>query len=375
MLRCLFMFTKEHLPEYFAEFLGTAIMMTIGIGAVALMWADGSPMRVWIPSDDLRRLLTGMIFAGGATLVVLSRLGQRSGGHLNPAVTAAFWQHGKITTSDAVAYGIAQTLGAILGTLVIAQAGGEWVESIRYGVTAPGDGFSATQAFLAEVVITFLLVFLIFYCVSDQRFAKKTPFLAGSLVAFLVFVEAPISGTSLNPARSFGPALLAGEYSDNWIYWIAPFCGALAAVGLFVAIFPEKKRSGCAKLFHTERFRCIFSKCGYSIVPAGTTLISEGDCADHAYVIERGELCVRKIDAEGRAIEIATLGPGDWVGEMSLLLGVPRNASVVATKDCQLRSVTAENFAHVIEEHPEETAKLLKQLSQRLYQADKKLVL
>ncbi len=80
---------KDHLPEYFAEFLGTAIMMMIGIGAVTLMFAAATPMRDWIPSDDVRRLITGIIFAGGATAVVLSPLGQRSGGHLNPRSRSA----------------------------------------------------------------------------------------------------------------------------------------------------------------------------------------------------------------------------------------------------------------------------------------------
>ena len=366
---------KDHLPEYFAEFLGTAIMMVIGIGAVALMWADGTPMRTWIPSDDLRRLVTGMMFAGGATLVVLSRLGQRSGGHLNPAVTIAFWQRGQVKTPDAIAYVIAQTLGAIVGTIIVAQAAGDWAKSIQYGLTSPGTGYSAMEAFLAEVLITFLLVFLIYYCVSDQRFAKKTPYLAGSLVAFLVFIEAPISGTSLNPARSFGPALIANDYQVNWIYWIAPVLGGLLANAVFILLFSEKNRKGCAKLFHTEKFRCIFSGCSYTVVPAGTTLIFEGEQADKAYVIERGELQIFKTDANGSAVAIATLGPGEWVGEMSLLLGLPRTASVIATKDSQLRSVTAENFSHVIEEHPEETARLLRQISQRLYDADRKLVI
>jgi len=366
---------KAHLPEYFAEFLGTAIMMVIGIGAVALMWAEGTPLRTWIPSDDLRRLLTGMMFAGGATLVVLSRLGQRSGGHLNPAVTIAFWQRGQVRGVDAVAYIIAQTLGAIAGTVVVAQAAGDWAKSIQFGLTEPGSGYTAMSAFLAEVLITFLLVFLIYYCVSDQRFAKKTPYLAGALVAFLVFVEAPISGTSLNPARSFGPALIAGDYRDNWIYWIAPVLGGLLANAVFLGFFSDRRRKGCAKLFHTERYRCIFSACSYTMVPAGTTLISEGEQADKAYVVERGELQVVKTDASGKSMTIAVLGPGEWVGEMSLLLGLPRNASVVATKDSQLRTVTAENFSHVIEEHPEETARLLRQISQRLYDADKKLVI
>ncbi|MFN8391844.1 MAG: aquaporin [Bdellovibrionota bacterium] len=365
---------KEHLPEYFSEFLGTALMMLIGIGAVTIMWANSSPLPELIPSPDLRRLLTGMMFAGGATLVVLSPLGQRSGGHLNPAVTLAFWWKGQVRTVDAVMYGVAQIIGAIVGVYVVAQAGSNWASEVQLGITLPGTGYSPAAAFIAEVVITFLLVFLIFFCVSQPKLANKTPYLAGSLVAFLVFVEAPISGTSLNPARSFAPALLVGNFQDNWLYWIAPLIGAGLAVLIFASLFPEKKKHGCAKLFHTERYRCIFMNCDYANVEAGHVLLREGELADHAYVVERGELEVRKRDEGGKEVTIATLGPGDWVGEMALLLDVPRSASVVASKDCQLRAVTKANFAHVIAEHPHETEQLLKQLASRLSKADQKLI-
>lgn len=365
---------KDHLPEYFAEFLGTAIMMAIGIGAVVLMWAQGSVMRELVPSDALRRLLTGVLFAGGATAVVLSPLGQRSGGHLNPAVTLAFWWKGQVRTPDALCYGAAQTMGAILGVYVVASIGGEAAQSVQLGVTLPGEAYSTTIAFAAEVVITFLLVFLILFCVNDHRFAARTPYLAGALVAFLVFVEAPISGTSLNPARSFAPALLTDFFRDHWIYWIAPLAGALAAVALFGRLFDKRPQGGCAKLFHTERYRCIFSQCAYTRAPAGTVLLREGEAANVAYVLERGELEVRKRDEAGVERVLGVLKPGDWVGEMALLLDLPRSATVVATQDSELRSVTSENFAHVIAEHPAETVLLLKQLSERLHLADRKLV-
>lgn len=366
---------KDHLPEYFAELLGTALMMIIGIGAVVFFWSEGALMRELIPEDKLRLMFTGMIFAGGATAVVLSPLGQRSGGHINPAVTLAFWMKGQISTVDALCYAVAQTIGAVAGVYVVALVGGEAAKSVQLGITLPGEGYSPAFAFGAEVVITFMLVFLILYCVNNPRFANKTPYLAGSLVAFLVFVEAPISGTSLNPARSFAPALLTENFAHNWIYWLAPPFGAVLAVLGFKLLFDKKHRGGCAKLYHTERYRCIFTDCGYTLVPAGTVVFQEGEAANKAYVVERGELEVRKRDAGGVERVLATLGPGDWVGEMALLLNLPRSATVVATKDSELRPVTAENFDHVIAEHPTETARLLKQLSERLHTADSKLVL
>jgi aquaporin Z len=348
-------------------------MMLIGVGAITFIWHTGSPMTALIPSEGLRRLVTGCLFAGGATLVVLSPIGQRSGGHLNPAVTLAFWWKGQITTFDAWAYVLAQVLGALLGVAVVAAVAGDAAQSVQLGLTAPGQGFSVWLVFLSEVVITFALVFLIFFSVNNQRFAPHTPYLAGSLVAFLVFVEAPISGTSLNPARSLAPALMMHHAADQWIYLIAPLVGALAAVKVFGRVIAKVDQGGCAKLYHTERYRCIFLNCGYQLYPAGTVVMRQGEPANAAYVIERGELEVRMHTASGEDVLLARLGPGDWVGEMALLLELPRSATVIASSDAELRMVTASNLAHVIAEHPSETARLLKQVAQRLHEVDQRL--
>ncbi len=363
----------EHLPEYLCEFAGTALMMLIGVGAITFIWSTGSPIISMIPNEGLRRLVTGCCFAGGATLVVLSPIGQRSGGHLNPAVTLAFWWKGQITTFDAWAYVLAQVLGAILGVAIVSTVAGAAAQSVQLGLTTPGEGYNVMVVFLAETVITFLLVFLIFFSVNNQRFAPHTPYLAGSLVAFLVFVEAPISGTSLNPARSLAPALLMHHPGDQWIYIIAPLIGALIAVKVFGRVVAKVDQAGCAKLYHTERYRCIFLNCGYQLYPAGTVVMRQGEPANAAYVIERGELEVRMQTANGQDVVLATLGPGDWVGEMALLLELPRSATVVASRDSELRMVTAQNLAHVIAEHPSETARLLKQVAQRLHEADQRL--
>jgi aquaporin Z len=254
---------RDHLPEYLSEFLGTAIMMTVGIGAIALMWGDWSPMHTVEMPAGLRRLLTGILFAAGGTFVALSPLGQRSGAHLNPAVTWAFWRKGRVKMADAIFYSVAQCLGALAGVGVFVSIGGTFAKSVQLGLTIPGEGYSPEMAFVAEAVTTFLLMFLILYCVGNTRIAAWTPYLSGVLIALLVFVEAPISGTSLNPARSFAPAFWTQVFQFQWIYWIAPLLGALAAVPTVSLLFPEKDREGCAKLFHTQHYRCIFPSCGY----------------------------------------------------------------------------------------------------------------
>ena len=366
---------KNHLPEYLAEFFGTAIMMIVGIGAVTFMWSDGSLMRELIPSEPLRRLCTGLLFAGGGTAVVLSPLGQRSGGHLNPAVTVAFWVKGQVATVDALAYVVAQMLGAVLGVWVIAMVGGAAAQSVQLGITLPGGAYSAGVALIAEFVITFALMFTILYCVNEPRQAARTPYFAGLLVALLVFVEAPISGTSLNPARSFAPALLTTVFDHFWLYVVGPIAGAVLAVFVYGRTFGAHGRAGCAKLFHTERYRCIFSDCSHSLFAAGAVVLREGESADKAYVVERGEVEVRRRGANGEDVVLATLGPGEWIGEMGLLLQLPRSASVVVTRDASLRVVTPDNFAHVITEHPLETQRLLKQLAERLHETDRRVIL
>lgn len=375
---------RSHLPEYLCELFGTAIMMVIGIGAVAVIWHPGSSFEAWIPWPSLRRLLTGTIFAGGATLVVYSRLGQRSGAHINPAVTLAFWTLGKISARDALAYVAAQILGAMAGVLVVALALGEKATGVQLGMTVPASGLHWSAAFAAEALITFMLVFLILQCVSRPRVAPFTGYLAGSLVAILVCIEAPYTGTSLNPARSLAPAVLMGFSSDmamwfplapahQWLYLLAPPAGALVAVGLSRRM--QRKQPACAKLYHTENYPCIFPDCGYHLVRAGETVLHEGEESHRAFVVERGELEVRKRDAAGAEVVLARLGPRDWVGEMGLLLQQPRSATVVAITDAQLRPITRENFARVIAEDPEISLRVLKQLAERLYEADRRIAL
>jgi len=366
---------KLNWSEYLSEFFGTAIMMAIGIGAVVFMWSAGSVMTEVIPSEPWRRLATGVLFAGGGTAVVLSPLGQRSGGHLNPAMTLAFWLRGKITHTDAAMYVLAQTLGAVLGVLIVEAVAGEAAATVNLGMTTPGLGYSATVALAAELVITFSLIFMVFWAADRRSVAPLTPYLAGVLIAFLVMIEAPISGTSLNPARSLAPAALMGMFDHLWLYFVGPIVGAVLAVGVYRGIGGEKTATGCAKLHHTDQYPCLFEGCGYRRIAAGTILLRQGGESDRAYVIRRGEVEVRKAQSNGQEAVIAQLGPGDWVGEMGLLLNLPRSASVVAVTDLEVEPLTRENLEHLIGAHPEEALRLLRQLATRLHQADQRQTL
>ena len=349
---------RRNLSAYLSEFAGTAIMLFIGVSAVAFMWGPGSPVPV-VPNGALRRLLTGILFAGGATAVVYSPLGQISGGHINPAVTLAFWRLGKVSARDAVIYVVMQFAGAFVGAYAAGVAWGGLTRGVQYAATVPGEGYTWAGALAAETAITFLLVFLIFVCVNKPKVAPRTGLLAGSLVALLVMIEAPVTGTSLNPARTLGPAVLAPNYTGLWIYFAGPAAGALIAVAAFTGQWG--KQTVCAKLYHTEKYPCPFDQCSYRLVTAGETVMKEGDPGAEAYVVERGLLDVRRGDAS-----LARLGPGDWVGEMALLLDEPRSATVTAATDAQLRRVTRHDMGHVLAEDPRRTEELLRQLARRV---------
>jgi hypothetical protein len=223
---------------------------------------------------------------------------------------------------------------------------------------------------IAETLITFLFVLTIFVCVNKPRIAGRTGLIAGALVAFFVMIEAPVSGTSLNPARSLGPAVLAPVYTSLWLYFVGPALGALLAVRV------HRRGLGgattvCAKLFHTEKYPCPFD-CGYRLARAGETILREGDVGDEAYLIERGTVTVQRAGATG-PVTLGQLGPGDWVGEMSLLLEEPRTATVIAATDAQLRRVHRNDFGHVLAKDPERTQQLLKQLARHVRDMDKRI--
>ena len=363
---------REHLPEYACELVGTAFMMAFGIGAVTLLWGAGSPVPP-IPIERLRLLVTGTLFAGGATMVVYSPLGQRRGAHINPAVTLAFWRLGKIPTRDALAYVVAQTLGAIAGVAMVAALGGEIARSVQLGATLPGPGIHPLAAFAAEVAITFLLVFLIVVLVNKPKLAARTGLIAGSLVACLVAIEAPISGTSLNPARSAAPALLFPVYDHQWIYLLAPPLGAALAISAFRGRWGSRRSTVCAKLYHTEKYPCIFPDCGYRRVRAGEVVMRQDEPGDVAYVVDRGTFEVRRRAADGRDVVLAQLGRGAWIGEMSLLLREPRSATVVAVADGQLRRVSDEAFGRVLADHPDQAMILLRQLAERVRETSRRI--
>ena len=241
-----------HWIPWGCEFLGTAILLAGGLSAVFLDFGPSSPIAPRLPSMSARLLLTGLLFAGSGSLVALSPLGRRSGAHLNPAVTLAFWTQRKVHPHDLGGYVTAQILGALTSVAILRLVWGRTARALHAGATQPGHGFSPLEAAGLECLMTAALILMIFFMTSSPRTARWTPLGNWLLVATLVWQGAPYTGTSLNPARSLGPALLAPETKDLWVYLAGPLTGALLAAAVFAAF--RTTHTLTAKLFHDPRY-------------------------------------------------------------------------------------------------------------------------
>jgi aquaporin Z len=248
------------LSYYLSEGIGTFVMMLLGISAIAFNFATEFMAGV-LPSEPMRLLLTGIMFAGSATLVVYSPVGRISGAHLNPAVSLAFLLQKKMGPIDAAVFMVMQCLGSIAAAFLALFLWGNHAKQIKMGMTLPGAGENILFVFLVEVVITFLLVIALFFFLHRKSLTRYTGLALGILVASLVFLTAHISGTSLNPARSLGPAVAAADFSSLWVYLTAPFVGSILAV-IMAACLPSSIRPLCAKLNHQEE-PCLYDACEY----------------------------------------------------------------------------------------------------------------
>jgi aquaporin Z len=244
--------------EYGAELLGTAFNILVGFSIITFNFGKGLPMEHLIPDVSLRLLINGLIFAGSGTLFSISPLGKLSGSHLNPCLSLAFWLQGKMHRHDLIGYIFGQFIGAVLGAFLALVLWGNYLVSVNYCITLPGIGYPLWYVFIAEVFMTFLLVLSIFIFLSHHQLLRWTPLMVWLLVASMVWLGAPISGTSLNTARSIGPALLAWSWQNQWIYCIASPLGALTAVGVFQLIAMGEREVLTGKLFHVPNYRCIF---------------------------------------------------------------------------------------------------------------------
>ena len=184
-----------------------------------------------------RRVPLGLIMGAYIALVVYL-FGEKSGAHINPATTWAFFRLGKISFTDSVFYTAAQFAGAIAAAQLLKLALGEWFAhpKVGYGVTKPMLPHDSMSAFVAEFIISFVLTFAVLIVISYKRLEKYAPPVSGVLIGLYLIFELPFSGMSLNPARSFAAALAAHKWEHLWIYFVAPPVAMLLAAEIYARI-------------------------------------------------------------------------------------------------------------------------------------------
>jgi aquaporin Z len=233
-------------------------MISAGLLATILEFPK-SPVHQALPDPWIRRVIMGIGIGLTAVGLIYSPWGQRSGAHMNPAVTLTFLRLGKVHPWDAFFYIVAQTIGGTLGVIALLPLlrGAFADPPVRYIATVPGPAGTAA-ALAGEFVISLVLMFVILVTSNHARLSRFVGLFAGVLLAIYITVEAPLSGMSINPARSFASALPARVWTAFWIYLIGPTVAMLVAAELY-RLVRGRQKVYCAKLNHHNRRRCIFA--------------------------------------------------------------------------------------------------------------------
>ena len=236
---------------FLSEMIGTGLLLWGGLSLVIFMFGVGSPIAELLPNMTARRAISGFLFGSIGALIAVSPVGDVSGAHINPVVSLGFMLMGKFKPRVAFGYVVAQLTGALLGSLPL-LAWGKMGRSIDFGASLPGKGYSTWIVLLGEVVTTFGLIASLCVFLATRELRRFTPAMIPFLYAIMVPLEAGISGTSTNPARSFGPAIASGNFDGWWIYWVGPFLGTVSAI--FACSFLAS-RIEVAKIYHFDSDR------------------------------------------------------------------------------------------------------------------------
>lgn len=209
-----------------AEFIGTFALIFIGAGAGALGVGG----------------VVGVAFAHGLVVMAFAyAYGHVSGTHINPAVTIGLWVAKQIDAGRAAAYVVVQLLGGICGAFALAHALGDRMGNLGATVL---DGVTPLQGLLIETVLTFFLVNTIMNAAVSGRGGSLAGLAIGMTLTFAILMGGPVTGASLNPARTLGPALASGNYADIWLYFVGPILGGVLAALLYDYVLKEDGSSG-----------------------------------------------------------------------------------------------------------------------------------
>lgn len=250
---------RRHWPEYLIEGWALGMFMIAAGVAVVLVEDPALPLRGLIGDPALRRAVVGAAMGLTAVALIYSRWGKQSGAHMNPAVTITFVRLGMVRPIDGLFYVVAQVIGGTLGVGVawLLTLGALGAPEVAWVATVPGAAGTAV-AFTAELLISLGLMAMVLFTTSSRRLMRFTGLLAGLLVAAYITIEAPLSGMSMNPARSLASALPSGIWTEFWIYLVAPVLGMLAAAQLYLALRPGSVAAS-PKLCPNGDTRCIHS--------------------------------------------------------------------------------------------------------------------
>lgn len=250
-------YTEKNLRIYLAESLGLGLFMISACVFASLLEYPHSPVNHAINNATIRLLIMAAAMGTTASLIIYSSFGKLSGAHLNPAVTFSFFILGKVKFKDFVSYSLFQLMGGVLAVSLMNFVLGEALHSpqVNFVVTIPMKE-NPMHAFITECSISFIMIVVMLWVSNTESISKYTGIVAGFLVACFVFVAGPISGFSMNPARTLASSIPSGNYYHLWIYMTAPFIGMITGTFVYKSIF---KNVICAKICHSKTHDCIFN--------------------------------------------------------------------------------------------------------------------
>jgi aquaporin Z len=249
---------RRHWRLYVDEGVELALFMISACFFTVWLFDPACPILHFLPSSALRRLLMGISMGVTAILIIRSPMGKRSGAHFNPVITMTFFRLGKINKWDAGFYVVFQFIGGICGVGISALClrSSLAVPTVDYAVTVPGLGGPA-GAFCAEYFMASLLMLVVLWFSNRPPLAQYTSYLVGVLIMLYVFVFAPVSGFSINPARTTGSAVFAHVWTAVWLYFVAPLLGMMTSAEIYLRVY-GKESVLCAKLHPDPKYPCPF---------------------------------------------------------------------------------------------------------------------
>ena len=248
----------SHWPLYLFEALELALFMISACVFTVVLFDPAYPALHLIPNAVIRRVLMGIAMGLTAVLIIRSPMGKRSGAHFNPAITLTYLRLGKIAGWDALFYVIFQFIGGVFGVGVSALLLGRSlaVPEVNYAVTVPG-AYGTTAAFFAELFMATFLMAVVLWTTNRPAIAKYTSYFMGVLIALYILFFAPVSGFSINPARTTASAVFANVWTACWLYFVAPLLGMMTSAEFYLRS-QGADRILCAKLHPDPKYPCPF---------------------------------------------------------------------------------------------------------------------